>query len=160
MKTAAAIIMALAAWCASAAAEFKPRAVFHTSTGERTITPLEVYDWHENVAAMNATLRSALATYNRFVGYFRDLYSDNPTAQWIEPDNVSTNVNGYIVSAEMWGVLTLYNGAGGCPELMLDGRRCLVPIEFVPTTTNWVFHVNSENYVHKTTFDSNQQETE
>ena len=74
--------------------------------------------------------------------------------------NISTNVNGYVVSAEMWSVLTFYNGAGGCPELTLAGKLRKVPIEFVPTTTNWVFHVNSENYVYKTVFDRNLQETE
>jgi hypothetical protein len=119
-----------------------------------------VYDWHENIASMNEKLRTALSTHNRFVGYFRDLYANDPATEWIEPDNISTNVNGYVVSAEMWSVLTFYNGAGGCPELVLDGRRRLVPIEFDPTTTNWVFHVNAENYVHYTTLDRNAQETE
>ncbi len=120
----------------------------------------EVYDWHENVASMNVKLRDALATHNRFVGYFRDLYINDPTTQWIEPNNILTNVNGYVVSAEMWSVLTFYNGAGGCPELTLAGKLRSVPIEFVPTTTNWIFHVNSENYVYKTIFDRNLQETE
>lgn len=120
----------------------------------------EIYDWHQNVAAMNAKLNDALATYNRFVGYFRDLYQNDPTTRWFEPDTVTTNISEVAVSARMWSVLTFYNGTGGCPRLMLAGRRRQVPLEFNPATTNWVLHVNSENYVYKVVSGRNKQQTE
>lgn len=120
----------------------------------------EIYDWHQNVAAMNAKLNDSLATYNRFVGYFRDLYMNDPTTQWFEPDTVTTNISGVAVSAQMWSVLTFYNGTGGCPRLMLAGRQRQVPLEFNPVTTNWVLHVNSQNYVYKVVSRRNAQQTE
>ena len=118
----------------------------------------EVYDWHENVASMNEKLRNALATHKRFVGYFKNLYADDPSTRWFEPDDVVANVNGCAVSATMWSVLTFYNGADGCPKLELEGRERKIPIEFVPSSTNWVFHANSNNYVHKVTADRDQAE--
>jgi len=120
----------------------------------------EIYDWHQNVAAMNAKLNDSLATYNRFVGYFRDLYMNDPTTQWFEPDTVTTNISGVAVSAQMWSVLTFYNGTGGCPRLMLAGRQRQVPLEFDPVTTNWVLHVNSQNYVYKVVSRRNAEQTE
>jgi len=120
----------------------------------------EVYDWHANVVSMNEKLRSSLSTYNRFVGYYRDMYANNPNAGWFEPDSVTTMVDGFEVSAEMWCVLTFYNGAGGCPVRILDGVARRTPIEFDPATTNWLLYVNSQNYVHVTVSDRNQPETE
>ena len=120
----------------------------------------EVYDWHANIASMNAKLQTALNDYNRFIGYYRTLYQNDPTTQWSEPDDVSTLVDGYDVSAEMWSVLTFYNGAGGCPRRYLAGAWRLVPVEFDPVTTNWIFYANSQNYVGVTVSDRNQQETE
>ena len=120
----------------------------------------EIYDWHQNVAAMNTKLNDSLATYNRFVGYFRDLYQNDPTTQWFEPDTVTTNISDVAVSAQMWSVLTFYNGTGGCPRLMLAGRLRQVPLEFNPVTTNWVLHVNSQNYVYKVVSRRNAQQTE
>ena len=32
--------------------------------------------------------------------------------------------------------------------------------EFDPVTTNWIFHVNSKNYVHKVFSDRNEREIE
>ena len=122
----------------------------------------EVYDWHENVASMNATLRSKKTRdYDRFIGYYREAYANNPTTQWIEPSTVSTNVNGYEVSAEMWGVLTLYNGAEGVPPQTVGthvGVQC--PLEFCPTTTNWIFHANVRDYVSLVLGDRNKSEVE
>ena len=92
--------------------------------------------------------------------FFRDLYINDPTTQWFEPDTVTTNISGVAVSAQMWSVLTFYNGTGGCPWLMLAGRRRQVPLEFNPATTNWILHVNSQNYVNKVVSRRNAQETE
>ena len=128
--------------------------------GEDGDTTAEVYNWHENISSMNEKLQSALSDYNRFVGYYRDLYANDPTTQWCEPDDVKTTIDGYEVSAKMWSVLTFYNGAGGCPRRYLAGAWRLVPLEFNPATTNWVLHVNSQNYVNVTVSDRNQQETE
>jgi len=126
--------------------------------GEDGDTTAEVYDWHENVASMNAKLRTSLATYNRFVGYYRSMYANN--AHWVEPDEVVTTIDGYVVSAKMWSVLTFYNGVGGCPQRMLNGSMRRTPIEFDPEAGQWVFHANSQNYVTVTVSDRNALETE
>ena len=111
---------------------------------------------------MNATLRlKKTRDYDRFIGYYREAYANNPTTRWIEPSTVSTNVNGYEVSAEMWGVLTLYNGAQGVPPQTVGthvGFQC--PLEFCPTTTNWIFHANVRNYVSLVLGDRNKSEVE
>ena len=116
--------------------------------GEDGDSTAEVYDWHENVASMNATLRDKKRDYNRFIGYYREAYANNPATQWIEPDNVTTNIDGYEVSAAMWGILTLYNGAQGIlPQTAGRHRGFQCPLEFCPLTTNWVFHANVRDYV-------------
>ena len=128
--------------------------------GQENIHTADVYDWHQNVDAMNVKLDEALATYNRFVGYYRSLYINDTTTQWHEPDTVTTNINGVVVSAQMWSVLTLYNGAGGCPRVTLAGRQRRVPLEFNPVTANWILHANSQDYVRKVVSGRNAQETE
>ncbi len=128
--------------------------------GEDGDSTAEVYDWHENISSMNEKLQSALNDYNRFVGYYRNLYINDSTTQWQEPDNVSVTIDGYVVSAKMWSVLTFYNGAQGCPERLLEGLTRKVPIEFIPATTNWVFYPNVRDYVNRVIPDRNQPETE
>jgi len=44
------------------------------TAAEGGVTTAEVWDWHTNVAAMNGKLVEKQATYNRFIGYFRDSY--------------------------------------------------------------------------------------
>ena len=80
---------------------------------------------------------------------------------WFEPDAVTTNIDGYWVSAEMWGVLTLYNGKGGIPyqTIGIHGNQ-RSPLEFDPVTTNWIFHTNSNDYVPKVVRDRMRRETE
>ena len=123
-------------------------------------TTAEVYNWHENISSMNEKLKSALNTYNRFVGYYRELYANDTSTKWTEPDDVIAIVDGYEVSAKMWSVLTFYNGAGGCPRRYLAGAWRLVPLEFDPATTNWILYANSQDYVNVTILDRNQQGTE
>ena len=122
----------------------------------------EIYDWHENVAAMNATLRQKASDYERFIGYYRNAYQNDPSTQWIEPTTVSTNMNGYIVSAKMWGVMTLYNGAENVPRQTIPGvsPRVRSPLQFNPATTNWIFHTNIRNYVPVVLGDRNGSEVE
>ena len=125
-------------------------------------TTAEVYDWHENVASMNTTLRDKKTRYyERFIGYYRDAYANDPSTQWFEPDNVTTNINGYIVSAAMWGILTFYNGTQGVPLQDAGTHHGFQsPLEFCPTTTNWVFHANVRDYVSLVLGDRNGSEVE
>ena len=128
--------------------------------GETGCVTAVVYDWHRNVSEINAVLRTKRSTYNRIVGYFRSLYTNDTTTVWCEPANVSTNVNGIAVSGEMWSVITLYNGGGGCPTIPLDGLQQPVPLVFDPVVSNWVFYANMRDYVSRITSDSTATETE
>ena len=109
--------------------------------GRNGDTTAEVYDWHANIAAMNATLREKRAEYRNFICMYRAVYANDASTQWYEPDEVTTNVNGVAVSAEMWGVLNCYNGKSGIPAMPLGiGTGMQSPLKFDPVTTNWVFY--------------------
>jgi hypothetical protein len=120
----------------------------------------EIYDWHQNVDAMRAKLQEACNNATRFIGYYSSAYSSLPN--WTDPP--STNINGHAVSAEMWSILTLYNGAGGIPGQTTPTRPVTFysPMEFIPTTGEWKFHTNSRNpnYVRDVLSDAELQEVE
>ena len=128
--------------------------------GENGDTTAEVYDWHENVASMNAILRNKRADALRFLGYYSSAYSNQ--SNWSEPP--STNINGHVVSAEVWATLTLYNGAYGIPgqTTPTHSREFSSPLQFLPSTGRWIFHTNTLNpdYVRDVFTDSATQETE
>ena len=129
--------------------------------GENGDTTAEVYDWHENVAAMNATLRDKRAEYRSFISMYRAVYANDTSTQWLEPDAITTNINGVVVSAEMWGILNCYNGKSGIPALPLgNGTDMQSPLKFDPVTTNWIFYTNINDYVPRVTADHNQSEQE
>lgn len=112
-------------------------------TGNVDQTPFEqVWDWHENIAAMNAKLIYALERTNVFIGYYREAYGSLPN--WTEPPSIT--VIGETVSAEMWSVLTIYNGVGGVPPQTAGGHSGFrSPLEFNPRTGRWIFHSNTTN---------------
>ena len=120
----------------------------------------EIYDWHQNVDAMRAKLQEASDNTTRFIGYYSSSYSSLPN--WTEPP--ATNINGQVVSAEMWSILTLYNGSGGIPEqnTPTSPRAFHSPVQFIPATGEWKFHTNSfnTNYVREVLSDSGLQEVE
>lgn len=128
--------------------------------GRNGDTTAEVYDWHENVAAMRAKLNEASNNAMRFIGYYSSAYSSLPN--WAEPP--STNINGQTVSAQMWSILTLYNGSKGIPAQTTptSNRTFYSPVQFIPSTGEWKFHTNSYNpdYVRDVLTDSGQQEVE
>lgn len=129
--------------------------------GRNGDTTAEVYNWHENVAAMNATLIAKRRRYNEIIGFYRAAYQNDPSTQWIEPDNVITNVNGTVISGRQWAIMTLYNGAGGTHPLPFAGQEDYsTPIHFDPATTNWVLYTNSRNYVPVVYGDANTTEVE
>ena len=106
-----------------------------------------VYDWHRNVSEINATLRSKANRYEEVVRWFREAYQNDTTTSWFEPDGISTNVGGVVLSAKEWSVITLYNGAGGTPYLPFEGHtRERSPIHFDPVSTNWLLFTNSNDY--------------
>lgn len=121
----------------------------------------EVYDWHANVASMNATLREKLAEYRQFIRWYREVYQNDCSTSWIEPDGMVTNIDGYVVSAEMWGVMNCYNGKGGIPPQNIGLHlRQKSPLQFDPASTNWIFHTNANDYVPKVLNDRNRHEEE
>lgn len=103
-----------------------------------------VYDWKYNVELMNTKLRSAQADYQRILGYFRS--QSGSLSNWVEPDNVTTNISGREVALKEWAVLTFYNGTGGCPQRMLGGQLYRVPFEFNSNTSTWILHNNVNRY--------------
>ena len=108
----------------------------------------EVYDWHENVASMNATLISKRNRYNEIIRWYRAAYQNDASTHWTEPNNVTTNVNGTVISGRQWAIMTLYNGSGGThPVPFAEHSGESTPIHFDPATTNWVLYTNSNNYV-------------
>ena len=128
--------------------------------GSNNVNTAEIYDWHQNVNAMKAKLQEASNNATRFIGYYSSAYSNLPN--WTDPP--STNINGYVVSAEMWSILTLYNGTGGIPGQTTPTSPVTFysPVEFVPSTGKWKFHTNSynPNYVRDVLLDSELQEVE
>ena len=78
--------------------------------GKDGTTTAEVYDWHENVASINATLIEKRRRYNEIIRLYRTAYQHDPTTRWYEPDGVTTNVNGIVISARQWAIKALHNG--------------------------------------------------
>ncbi|MBR3922970.1 MAG: hypothetical protein IKJ45_07635, partial [Kiritimatiellae bacterium] len=129
--------------------------------GRNGDTTAEVYDWHVNVASMNATLIAKRRRYDEIIRLYRTAYQNDPSTQWVEPDNVTTNVNGTVISGRQWAIMTLYNGAGGTHPLPFAGQEDYsTPIHFDPATTNWVLYTNSRNYVPVVYGDANTTEVE
>ena len=128
--------------------------------GRNNDNTAEIYDWHQNVDAMRAKLQEASNNTTRFIGYYSSAYSALPN--WTEPP--STNINGQVVSGEIWSILTLYNGSGGIPGQTTPTRTTPFhsPLEFVPATGEWIFHTNSynPNYVRDVLSDAELQEVE
>lgn len=114
--------------------------------GNPGVTTAEVWNWHQNVAAMQEKLVEKQSTYRRFIGYFRDSYGHQ--ANWSEPPAQHT-IGQTTLPAEAWGVMVLYNGADGgvpvsSPPSRPQGFRS--PWKFNPQTGAWSFHDNSQNY--------------
>jgi hypothetical protein len=128
--------------------------------GENNSRTAEIYDWHENVKSMNATLRNKRSNALRFLGYYASAYSNQ--SNWSDPP--STNINGHVVSAEMWATMTLYNGASGIPEQRTPTHNKVFfsPLQFNPQTGEWLFHQNTRNpnYVRDVMIGSSHQEVE
>lgn len=112
-------------------------------SGNIDLTPFhQVWDWHENVLAMADKLSYALDRTKTFIGYYREVYGKSPN--WSEPPEQT--IIGVPVSAEMWSVLTIYNGVGGIP-LQSAGTHSgfRSPLQFDPRTGKWIFHANTTN---------------
>ena len=109
------------------------------------VSTAEVWNWHTNVAAMNAKLVEKQTTYNRFIGYFRDSYGEQEN--WSEPP-AAHQIGNTTLPAEAWGVMVLYNGAGGLPVSNPPSRPSgfQSPWVFNPNTGVWTFHDNQNQY--------------
>lgn len=112
-------------------------------SGNTDLTPFsQVWNWHENISAMNTKLEYALERTNTFIGYYREAYGNRQN--WVEPP--ATVVIGESVSAEMWSVLTIYNGVGGIPTQTAGNHSGFrSPLQFNPATGRWTFHSNTTN---------------
>lgn len=110
------------------------------------VSTAEVWNWHQNVAAMQAKLVEKQATYRQFIGYFRSSYGNQ--ANWSEPP--AAHIEGATtLPAEAWGVMVLYNGAdGGVPVSRPPSRPqgFSLPWIFNPQSGVWTFHDNSQDY--------------
>ncbi len=120
--------------------------------GSNGVATAVLYDWHENIRLMNEKLRYSLERTREFISSYREAYSSR--SNWTEPP--LTNILGTAVSAETWSVLIIYNGVGGIPWQTVGGQRFRSPLQFVPQTGNWIFHVNTINptYVDQVIADS------
>ena len=109
-------------------------------------TTREVYDWHASVDSMNVVLRDKRARYLEIIRLFRNKYQNDHSTNWVEP-NVTTNLNGTVLTAREWSIITLYNGARGCDDLSDVGRpNESSPIHFDPTSSTWRLSTNVNNY--------------
>lgn len=128
--------------------------------GRNGDTTAEVYNWHTNVLSMAKILSEKRADAVRFLGYYSSAYSNQPN--WSDPP--STNINGQVVSPEMWSTITLYNGAEGIPgqTTPTHTRTFYSPLQFDPQTGRWIFHHNTRNpnYVGAVMTDGALQEVE
>ena len=109
------------------------------------VTTAEVWNWRQNIEAMQGKLVEKQTVYTRFIGYFRDSYGNQ--ANWSEPPAAHT-IGNTTLSAEAWGVMVLYNGSGGVPFSFPPSRPqgFQSPWIFNPTTGAWTFHDNLNNY--------------
>ena len=112
-------------------------------SGNTDLTPFsQVWNWHENISAMNTKLTYALERTIAFIGYYREAYGNQPN--WVEPP--AKMVIGELVSAEMWSVLTIYNGVRGIPSQTAGSHsEFYSPLQFNPMTGRWIFHSNTTN---------------
>jgi len=113
--------------------------------GARGEKRCRVWNWQTNVVAMNTKLVEKQTTYNRFIGYFRDSYGTQ--LNWTEPPTQYTE-GATTLPAEAWGVMVLYNGAGGVPQSTTPTHPSVFqsPWVFNPTTGAWAFHDNQNQY--------------
>jgi len=119
-------------------------------------TTAEVYDWHTNVLSMSRVLEQKRSRFQEILGLYRAAYSQDSLTRWFEPDNITTNVEGMVLTARQWAIITLYNGAGGSHPLpFIEHERESTPIHFDPATTNWVLYTNVNDYVPSVLRDRN-----
>lgn len=116
----------------------------HPGLGAHQYTATEeVWNWHENINAMQAKLVEKRTTYITFINRFRNAYGEQ--ANWSEPPEEHT-IGGVTLSAEAWGVMVLYNGVRGVPAVKVRDRVFHSPWVFNPNTGEWRFRDNFQNY--------------
>ena len=93
------------------------------------------WNWKTNLLAMKEIMAEKKSDHNRFIGYYRDSYEAMPT--WSEPP-LSYTLSKLTLSAEAWGVTTLYNGGGGLPPSSVPTHPAVFysPWVFDPA---WIF---------------------
>jgi hypothetical protein len=110
------------------------------------VSTAEVWNWHQNIVAFRAKLIEKQDVYNRFIGYFRTSYGGQ--GNWSEPPAAHT-IGSTTLPAEAWGVMVLYNGAGGVPLSTTPTHPTppfASPWRFNPSTGAWSFSDNQIEY--------------
>ena len=84
--------------------------------------------------------------HRSYIRHFREAYGDLQNRQ--EPPSAHT-IHGVTLSAEAWGIITLYNGAGGIPTHDVNGAGIRSPWIFNPQTGEWILRANQKDYASK-----------
>ena len=104
-----------------------------------------VWNWKTNLLAMKSIMLAKKSDYHRYIGFFRDSYGAMPT--WEEPPTTH-RLSKLTLSAEAWGVMTLYNGGGGLPTSSVPTHLSAFysPWTYNPSTADWTLEQNQNNY--------------
>ncbi len=119
--------------------------------GSKSVVTAEAWNWRTNVETINTTFKDKRNQYKVIIDAYRNAYGENEN--WIEPPARYTNTVDNVVvvlSAEAWGVITLYNGRGGIKPIPIPGAAKWMeqsPWKFDPVLGVWKLYPNKNNYV-------------
>ena len=105
-----------------------------------------VWNWKQNLEIMHTLLIEKRNMHRSYIRHFREAYGD--LQNWQEPPSAHT-IHGVTLSAEAWGIITLYNGAGGIPTHDVNGAGIRSPWIFNPQTGEWILRANQKDYASK-----------
>ena len=72
--------------------------------------------------------------------------------------DIDKGIIGVTMSAEAWGIIILYNGAGGIPhQSTSEVSDFQSPWEYTPETGAWIFHQNSNSYATRIAIEMNSE---
>lgn len=113
------------------------------------------WNWKTNLLAMNAIMKEKQSDYHRFIGYYRDSYGHQ--TNWVEPP-LAYKLKNLTLSAEAWGVMTLFNGAGGLPSSSVPTHSSSFasPWIFNPSDGTWTLKQNQNKYTKNVDEKSNK----
>jgi chitodextrinase len=130
------------------------------SAEESSATTSQVYDWHANIAEAKIVLQAKASAQQVFFDAVARTYPNDAEAQ-SAPASFTPPQTSTTLSALEAGMITLYNGAGGCPQSTLIGPSGTNityrnPWRFLPSNPSgqkWQFSPNTNNYLFKVIHD-------